>query len=596
MNCTYIEQRKEGIGIPKIEPGVIERMYGDVEWKDFSELKFSPCSTHYFVGKTRYNEYKIRKIYKESGTPSEQLILRYLTVPNGQVKNFMVAVRCANRLSGVVRVAVVGSKATERGGTWHRLFAYWLAGKCSKVVIDFFDPNERDEDWDTTIGTSEVSCRWYSKGVTPEQVSSYDCVISDVWSVENKIGWGTPQVPVYSLKGDHLMYQPFLHSHETRYFSSSPLEEVRTGCQCMLCAAIKDSVSTYEEYRMVRSLCTRLGHATPCVGTEFLEDLAKVHDTGSLIRAGVPFPIYAKGINRILASLGEELSFRITPDLIVLPSPAPPSFQPVSRFQAYDGEVKETYPFLEGKKVQFSGVSPSIIGRTNISREAQDPDVAFIRNLDIYAERLPPTVYSPLHSDVFCKRFPGWQPTGRSISIYFEYHKKEDRVATGSDLCPRIVVRDLDVYPRKRGVPVDGSLISIITEQGRMVVVPYDEQHKVCVRVDHKGTWTFEKRVCSKSIGGKPWDEITPLPYLQTHYRLSLRKGYHEGWKYFWSDMPVSPFPIGKIRYKGEIREVSLDFFAVCKAFGIVRFRTRKRLEVSDASCHEKIESGDIFE
>jgi hypothetical protein len=180
-------RKKEGLILPEISSSQLKRIYG--KYEEYGELSLSACRT-YFVTKTGpVMNSRILREFPGYGTPMERLF-SYFSFPNGQVKNFLNACRACVSLEGEVYVCVLGSKSSEGSGLWHKYFALYLAQRCSALWIDFYDFNERAQEWNFSIGNASIHCRWIPRPQSLVELVSlkYDCVVDDVWSYDTGPG------------------------------------------------------------------------------------------------------------------------------------------------------------------------------------------------------------------------------------------------------------------------------------------------------------------------------------------------------------------------------------------------------------------------
>lgn len=179
---------------------------------------------------------------------------------NGQLKNFMVAVRTwpAAEVKSL-RVLVKGSRAMMGGGRWHEFYAGYLARFVHKGVIDLYDPNEVTESFTTTYGDNTIVSNRYASAFLGDG-KEYDVCIDDAYlAARGTVDW-KPASKFYSIKDHTWSAQPFLHATEGRRFSQSPLvfDKVK-GCPCKVCTIISESCASQLGQDYLREVTAILG-------------------------------------------------------------------------------------------------------------------------------------------------------------------------------------------------------------------------------------------------------------------------------------------------------------------------------------------------
>lgn len=375
-----------------------------------------------------------------------KLLSPYITLPNGQVKNFLNACVAMAPVEGKCRVALVGSKSGEASGLWHRMFVAWLLRKNAEIEVDFYDPTERDADWEVCYGSARVRARWIQRVVDAAELESegYDVLIDDVWTVDG------PSLPYsrewlatlknYSIK----QFRPplFLHQTEGREFKVPPEENQYDSCLCLTCKQIRRAAGDYSAYSCLRQMCGRLGHVVPCKGIDFLEELGIIALMKRALVQGVSASTTGTELARFMTALSEEIGIRQEQDTYF--SAGSPDFQAFSRFQVV-GERRFKVPWLEGKKVAFLGVPSSIVGSTSLqfsSTSFDSPvDAAFVNSLDTWKLHLGVTnVYCRAKPEEVMRVFFDWELTGNVVRGYREWVHKTPIV----DPCLDVTVKNVE--------------------------------------------------------------------------------------------------------------------------------------------------------
>jgi len=266
----------------------------------------------------------------------------------------------------------------------------------------------------------------------------YTIVIDDVWTPETGSGLLGRENLVnvdYSWKGvkDGDGFVPFLHSTETRKFSSSAKTKVQSGCNCLVCRVCRSCVDEYDHYVLLREFCSRLGHRAPCLGISFTSDLVELAEKKAHLLTQGSLKVEPEDA-RFLSALSEELALKLGMNKVFVTLDLP-KFQSFQRYH-WDVSVDQgvRYPWLEGKIVLFVGVPASVIGVTQIKRiqGLQSPsmcDAVFYSTLDAWKQQyVTNCVYVPIGPQLVLREFPDWQSTLRKVGNFFEYVKPETQV------------------------------------------------------------------------------------------------------------------------------------------------------------------------
>jgi len=339
-------------------------------------------------------------------------------------------------------IAVVGSKAAEGGGVWHKLFVVWLATVCPTAMVHFFDYQEREDVWIYEHSRGKIYCEWIVGGVTVDSLLAYGytTIIDDIWSPETGTGLQGRE-KIQALPGIHFSwkgmketrdYEPFLHAVETRCFSALPKEKVKGGCECPVCEQCKKCSTTFDSYLLLREFCSRLGHKAPCFGVSFTADLVELAEKKAELLTTGQMEVLPEDA-RFLTALSEEIVLKQRFNRVVVEEGVA-EFEVFQRFRWENSSFSgKQYPWLEGKHVLFCGVPASVIGTTKVKRMPgpQSPglcDAVFVSSVQAWKQQyVANCVYAPENPSVVLKEFPDWTFTVRKILNFYEYVKKEEK-------------------------------------------------------------------------------------------------------------------------------------------------------------------------
>lgn len=516
---TEWHRKRDGVELPQTTPEAILRLGGENPWAHWGGIRLSNDRTYYILpnGKPVLKS-TVGRVLGRAET-EHRLLVSYLTIPNGQVKNFLNACRGSIAVGEVAYVAVVGSKASEGGGIWHRYYALWLAMRCRHVMIDFYDYNEIPGSWNTEISGTRISCEWLSKGMDTKSLETmgYNVIIDDVWTYETGPGLQEPpRSRHYSRKfaDSRGGARPYLHATECRLFSDPPQSEKISGCSCLVCTEIKQCARTYDEYVYLRDMCSRLGHSAPCVGISFIQELNYVHALRSKLLTTGEYEINSSAEFRRIMALTEELAISVRGNYVRLVE-GTPDYQAYSRFRVNAGQFEQrVYPWLQGKSVLFCGVPASIVGSTEIRpvRGPQSPDlcdVVFFGSIAAWKMQFAArVVYVPANPVAVAKEIPDWSHTGRVIQNYYEYVREERITEVERSKSPGQYFKEIQ-YPALQMFPVvdtsyldqpleefsreflQGKLYSLVKERWRMVVYPFSMKWWRQSIIVRGGRWTL---------------------------------------------------------------------------------------------------------
>lgn len=434
-------RKYQGFELPVGNEGSLRRVYGASEISSWDCLRMTRCRCAFVTpdGKA-IGKQRVHKLLGNYDTPMS-LLSSYLTFPNGTVKNFLNACRATWDLRGNVRVAVLGSKAMEGGGLWHKYFAMWLAGRVQSLVIDFYDMAETEEEWTLEVQGTQVSCMWFPGKISADLSLHYDAYIDDVWTFEEGAGV-IDRVQITYASGSHISrkggpedYDPFLHSSETRQFSHPP-SDYKSLCQCMTCVVVAQCSLNYPSFVFLRQLCSRLGHVQKCVGISWVSELNQVFSLNRALSMQSEVDIRTFGVVRFLMSLSEETGLMIGKNKVQ--KKGEPGFLPLNRFKKKEKgkrEKVEEFPHLRKKRVMFCGVPSSVVGETEIFPPGRDPEVIFVSSLDLWSQRLDsPVVYCSVNEKEALVSFPDWVPTGNQVRNFKEYRRENKKFPSVRDL------------------------------------------------------------------------------------------------------------------------------------------------------------------
>jgi len=525
LDCSYEDsvwtRKRDGVELPQTTNEAIKRLGGSHLWADWGGARLSHDRTYYVLPSGRpLLKSTIRRVMGSSET-EHRLLASYLAIPNGQVKNFLNACRAVIGIGEVAYVAVVGSKASEGGGIWHRYFALWLALRSKHVIIDFYDFNEKPDEWQTEVAGTRISCEWIPEGVDSKTLKAlgYNAVIDDVWTYEMGSGMQEfPDVPFFSQKckdiGNGAV--PFLHAQECRRFSHPSVNSKLMGCSCLVCSACKDCSETFDEYMYLRNMCSRLGFGAPCVGISFSQELNAVNEVRVNLLTLGGHEITHPSHYRQIMSLTEELALSVRGKFVRIIE-GQPEYKAYRRFDGVRGRFElQSYPWLRGKSVLFCGVPSTIIGATEIRpvRGPQSPDlcdVVFFNSIASWKVQFAAkVVYVPSNPEVVVREVPDWSHTGNRILQYYEY-VREERVNEDDRKMHVGQVWKGKVYPQVQLFPfldssyldcplvnfvknlAEGALFSVVKDRWKMKVVPFSMRYWRTSVIVYEDKWTLVK-------------------------------------------------------------------------------------------------------
>jgi hypothetical protein len=498
-----------------LEPDVTDwsKIYGDKPWVPWSNARLSQDRSMYVLpDKKILLKSTIRRVGGLT-TPTEHLWLhKMFNMPNSQVKNFMNACRgLYGNEKKVMSIAVVGSKAREGSGLWHKLFALYALSRSPDVYIDFYDSAERNSYSVIEMDGRKATCSWIAEFIDPKAVQEYDVVIDDAW-IQGASSLGV-EIPAGSIKkGSEYV---FLHPTETRLFKSGCSSYV-APCNCLLCDQISKCVDSYPEYQTLRMYCTRLGHNTNCSSAFYNQDLHAVSGFMKELLTKPQVEIRTNMMIRGLLSVMEEVPVNVKGALVTTHDGLP-EFSYVSRFDSKEiAEFTPEAPHLNGKRVLFIGVPSRVIEHTRILNVVGDSamhaaprtDAAFVSNKRTWSQALTTRhrileIYAPVEPSDAALTFPGWCPTGHRVGKFIGYSFKVEpeelfkvgQYCNGDIHEPMRLLPFLDVsklgYPLIDG-KVDSSSFSYWRIVNRQLVPEKDPTFAsldALLMIDYKGRW-----------------------------------------------------------------------------------------------------------
>lgn len=463
----FKEQNYDGYTIPVVKHDGYKRIYDGTPFADWGDFELDFSGTYATNGEKRLFSSTVRRLIQEQDADFIEAFARMKYVPNGQLKNFLVACRTFYSLGPSFHVAVVGSKSQEGSGSWHKYLAYFLSEGRKEVSIDFIDPNEIENQWTCDINGCSITCRWIPDAVESGMVSGYDAVSSDVWSYDQKTSWGVPDVPVYSLKGGHADYVPYLHYSETRLFSNPP-SAFAVKCPCMVCQACSKCVTNWCSFVFLRTLSARLGCPSRCRGIKWVYDQNALSEIRQEILTGA-------GVDRLPSNYRYILALS-TEEAIQMGERTFIRGNKIRRLDPRTSEVKlirqDVFTGLEGKNIAFVGVSPTVLGSTpchafdlsNSHRAFTDYDVMFVSNVSSWLLSFKSDmVFCPDRPDIIEKVLVDWKWTGHMISEFYQY-----------------VMVTAPIQPvRKDKLDGEGRVVSLKVNRSRLTLVEYDGTNPV---------------------------------------------------------------------------------------------------------------------
>jgi len=173
------------------------------------------------------------------------------TEANGQVKNYLVAVRTLVQAQRGerLRILVNGSKYAANSGLWHGFFLDMVEKRNPGSEVVFCDYNEVPQPNHRPLVKVEYKKTAVEKG-------RYDMLIDDVHDGDS-VQQRKMKTKYFSYKGEgqyFLIYEKRKFSHE--------IEEVGTPCPCLVRKVIGQVSESYEEYQLLKDQVVMLGHCS----------------------------------------------------------------------------------------------------------------------------------------------------------------------------------------------------------------------------------------------------------------------------------------------------------------------------------------------
>lgn len=421
-----------GVELTQFPPEVALRLYGKQEWIDWLSYEMNPTHWESKDGKLVTASRLIRTFQGVPGDRWFHAARKYLTLPNGQVKNFLVACRTFWGGKSKVKVLVKGSRSVMHGGSWHFYYAAHLLFVCKDIEIHFVDPNEKNDEFSYKTESQSVKLVW-SSALYHGNGEGFDVLIDDAWEPVSGVIPMQPCSEYYSLKGQQeesdARYIPFLHPRETRFFSHTPVDS-KTPCGCCVCREISLVASSFDHYEFLRHACTVLDHNTGCLRTSFDHDLKA---KGDLLRAlmtkttvSIQKPVEVRAVMSLVECTRMDF---LEGNLVQVSESAPRDherFLHNEPFVVTRETCREVYPWLEGKEVIFCGVNPSVLGTTRTVTLTQGHTggamhhIAFCANIQSAMMTSAATMYVPGKVEDILRHLPNWRMTGRSVKGFRE--------------------------------------------------------------------------------------------------------------------------------------------------------------------------------
>lgn len=581
---THFTRTKEGETLPATTPEQVRRLNSNMPWADWGGIRLSQCRCFFVRPDGRPLLFStVRRILGSTDGPT-RLVVPILSIPNGQVKNFLNACRAVGHITDQMRIAVVGSKSSSQGGTWHQYFIQYLMMFGKKVIVDFFDYSEIEEVRTYQKDESFISAEWVVGEFTQSDASKYDLIIDDTWMISKGPGLKLKYSGKYSWKGTGQTSVPFLHETEERSFSEKPRVLIHYGCQCPTCRVIQESVDTYEQYLYVRSLCARLGYLAPCEGINNQEELEKLFNLSKDLNSKSVVEIDKKQQLHLLTALSEEMGLELRTTKAV--KKGDPQFKNFSRFASRDGNYPEAEYFFN-KHVIFSGVEPSILEGTKTVTTGS-VQILFAASIDSWRSQVAPdVVFCSQPRELIEQSFPNFEFTGRSHKKFLEFVRKKiiskEKIIVQNPCVEtqQSILKPLDLVHRMIGVlgtkgkpQKDFVLRTLKTSSSGVLLVPFDpSKWRKSVYVNKDNTWGPVKLVL-EHIGRHegflnldvplPWD-MTPLEVDELEQRLKLsidERRHNERVKVFPEKLNTEWLQVGKWMKRHEIvHPVSWRYF-----------------------------------
>jgi len=303
--------------------------------------------------------------------------------------------------------------------------------------------------------------------------------------------------------------KPFLHQWEGRVFSHNPLGKFSVHCPCDVCQVCAESSTTMQDFLFLRAYCVVFGYGR-CNLSELTEELKlkekvlreiSVNPISDVLQPGdrrammallEEEPIRARGPNQIAKGIFGDKSNLVLSSIV---------HKKELPFQKLQGQNRIVVPWLEGKKVVFMGVSPTVVGETQLhqgstAKRTSDMIVFGLDWCSILQGVSPKVMYIPEIHDI-----TGYQRTGRRVDMYHEYERL-DNLENWVD----------SEYSENMGMEVSGDLTWTLLVPGLYRVKRADFE-----KIDKGGI------MISPSKG--PSIEKYPYHYIETLEKICPTKG-----------------------------------------------------------------------
>lgn len=413
-----------GSRIPWITDSVLTRWYGKVSWAHWGKLDVFRT----FLGSSA-DPVVPSEVQQELGVTTrwDYALRAFFLCPNGQVKNFLVACRTfwGSPTITKVRICFRGSKSGQGGGIWYPYYAMWLASVCTDIQLDCFDYSEVPGTETFEYAGVNIVINRYARGYDGD-AREYTAIIDDAYLP----GAGIVSAPryacaFYSLK---MPVGSFMHVTEGRVFSQKP-EDGPVYCKCHLCRTCSQVSADYEHYLFLRRACTVLGHDAKCLQDPNQYDLVT---KGVTLRqlSTQPYVTVRAGVTaRAMIALASEVRIKAVDSVRVrmeLGSPVPFPFVHAQGMIDAPGQTT-VCTFLEGRRVAFSGVLPSVLGNTSIF-EVRNMQGTYSRGIfdALFAGTREAALTNMNTRSIFLPRkvhlgVAGWSLTGRQWKDFDEW-------------------------------------------------------------------------------------------------------------------------------------------------------------------------------
>jgi hypothetical protein len=358
------------------------------------------------------------------------------SMPNGQLKNFLVAVRTAVMArdeSGSVSILNRGSKSESASGNWVHYLAVFLSSLGMRGKIDCYDVGEVPSI--SVVRNFTINhCSQFYVGDGHE----YTVVIDDA-SLGNLPVGGVFKSKFFSLKGQG---SPFLHGVEGRLFSHV-LPSLEIQCGCRICQVAAVCTRTFAEWQLLKKM-TLLFDGPAC---DLMDHVPDLHAKGSMFQQLCVNPIVDVQMPmdvRSVLSMKGEVDIRVVDNHTVQKAKIVHPVEYIHNKGFLTKVSLKKCDDLEGKNVHFCGVDPGELGGTVFGRRTDGEVHVFAYSMTALMAtsiKAPAYVWIPL-TDI-----RGYTMTGKRWNTFYQHER--NRVGEG-------VTRDVR-YFREMGLVVEGN-------------------------------------------------------------------------------------------------------------------------------------------